>query len=139
MHPETSSSSVDTQLPAQKKSGNTSTPAPSSSPLLPSSKSKRGFASMSRERQREIASMGGKALPAHKRSFSQNRLLASESGRKGGQSVPGEKRAFSKDKDLAVKAGREGGLSVPEEKRSFSLDRKLAQAAGRKGGLQRHR
>ncbi|HEV2604394.1 MAG TPA: KGG domain-containing protein [Microvirga sp.] len=47
--------------------------------------SKRGFASMSPEKQREIASKGGKSVPSDKRSFSQNRDLASEAGRKGGQ------------------------------------------------------
>lgn len=50
------------------------------------SASKRGFASMSPEKQREIASKGGQSVPASKRSFSQNRELASEAGRKGGQS-----------------------------------------------------
>ncbi|WP_246389418.1 general stress protein [Microvirga mediterraneensis] len=48
--------------------------------------SRRGFASMDPERQREIASRGGKSVPADKRSFSQNRDLASAAGRKGGQS-----------------------------------------------------
>ncbi|MFN3687526.1 general stress protein [Salinarimonas sp.] len=48
--------------------------------------SKRGFASMSPEKQREIASKGGQSVPASKRSFSQNRELASAAGRKGGQS-----------------------------------------------------
>jgi len=48
------------------------------------STSKRGFASMSVEKRREIASKGGKNVPAGKRSFSQNRGLASEAGRKGG-------------------------------------------------------
>jgi general stress protein YciG len=48
------------------------------------STSKRGFASMSVEKRREIASRGGKSVPAEKRSFSQNRNLASEAGRKGG-------------------------------------------------------
>ncbi len=53
-------------------------------------KSKRGFASMSPERQREIASKGGKSVPSDKRSFAQNRDLASQAGRKGGQaSGPG--------------------------------------------------
>jgi general stress protein YciG len=47
--------------------------------------SKRGFASMSPEKQREIASMGGKSVPSEKRSFSQNRDLASQAGKKGGQ------------------------------------------------------
>ena len=47
--------------------------------------SKRGFASMSPEKQREIASKGGRSVPSDKRSFSQNRDLASHAGRKGGQ------------------------------------------------------
>lgn len=47
--------------------------------------SKRGFASMNPEKQREIASMGGKSVPSEKRSFSTNRELASQAGRKGGQ------------------------------------------------------
>jgi len=42
-----------------------------------------GFAIMKVERQREIASMGGKACPAEKRTFS-NREKASEAGKKGG-------------------------------------------------------
>ena len=46
--------------------------------------SRRGFASMSPEKQREIASKGGKSVPAEKRSFSQNRDLDSNAGRKGG-------------------------------------------------------
>lgn len=48
-------------------------------------KSKRGFASMDRDRQREIAAEGGRSVPNEKRSFSQNRQLAAEAGRKGGQ------------------------------------------------------
>jgi general stress protein YciG len=48
-------------------------------------KSKRGFASMDPGKQREIASKGGQSVPAEKRSFSQDRELASEAGRKGGQ------------------------------------------------------
>ena len=47
--------------------------------------STRGFASMDIDRQREIASKGGRSVPAEKRSFSQDRELASEAGRKGGQ------------------------------------------------------
>lgn len=47
--------------------------------------STRGFASMDEDRQREIASKGGRSVPAEKRSFSQDRELASEAGRKGGQ------------------------------------------------------
>ena len=50
---------------------------------------KRGCASMSEERRREIASKGGKSVPADKRTFSLNSALASEAGRKGGHSSPG--------------------------------------------------
>ncbi len=48
------------------------------------STSKRGFALISVEKRREIASKGGRSVPAEKRSFSQNRNLATEAGRKGG-------------------------------------------------------
>jgi general stress protein YciG len=62
--------------------------------MASNSTSKRGFASMDLERQREIASKGGRSVPAEKRSFSQDRELASSAGRKGGQSTgtgrPGE-------------------------------------------------
>ena len=71
--------------------------------------SNRGFASMDQDRQRQIASMGGKAVPDSKRSFSQNRELAAQAGRKGGQSVPDEKRSFSQNPSLAAEAGRKGG------------------------------
>lgn len=75
----------------------------------PGAKSRRGFASMTPERQREIA-------------------------RKGGKSVPNDRRSFSKDLTLAATAGRKGGLAVSAAKRSFSLNRELAAQAGRKGG-----
>ena len=42
---------------------------------------------MNAERQREIASKDGRSVPAEKRSFSQDRELASTAGRKGGQST----------------------------------------------------
>ncbi len=60
-------------------------------------RSKRGFASMSAERQREIASKGGKSVPAGKRSFFSNRDLAAEAGRRGGRlSRPGGARSSDK-------------------------------------------
>ena len=72
-------------------------------------RSKRGFAAMDRNKQREIASKGGQSVPSEKRSFSKDPELAAEAGRKGGQSVPSEKRSFSKDPGLAAEAGRKGG------------------------------
>lgn len=50
-------------------------------------KLRRGFASMSPEKRRQIAAMGGASVRPEQRSFSQNRELAAEAGRKGG-SVP---------------------------------------------------
>ncbi|MGH7038729.1 MAG: general stress protein [Stellaceae bacterium] len=47
--------------------------------------SQRGFASMSEDKQREIASKGGQSVPDEKRSFSKDHELASEAGRKGGE------------------------------------------------------
>lgn len=52
-------------------------------------KSRRGFASMDPARQREIARKGGSSVPAHKRSFSQDRALAAEAGQKGGEASHG--------------------------------------------------
>jgi general stress protein YciG len=63
---------------------------------------KRGFASMSEEQQREIASRGGKAAhlkgTAHKFTSEEAR----EAGRKGGESV-------SRDREHMAVIGREGG------------------------------
>lgn len=72
-------------------------------------KSRKGFASMSPEKRRMIASMGGKSVPTEKRSFSRNRSLASAAGRKGGQTTRPETRTFSVDRELAREAGRIGG------------------------------
>lgn len=71
----------------------------------------RGFASMDPERQREIARMGGRAVPSEQRSFSRNKDLAREAGRRGGQATPAAKRTFSYDSHHAAEAGRKGGLA----------------------------
>lgn len=76
----------------------------------PKPKSKRGFASMSPEKRREIASMGGKSVPAAKRAFS-NPEVASAAGKKGGKAVAPEDRSFSRDPTLASKAGAKGGAA----------------------------
>lgn len=79
-------------------------------------KSRRGFAAMSPEKRREIASKGGKSVDPQKRSFAQNRDLASTAGRKGGVSVAPDKRSFAQNRDLAVSAGTKGGASVRKAK-----------------------
>lgn len=69
----------------------------------------RGFASMEQEKQREIARKGGANVPHEKRSFAQDRTLASEAGRKGGRAVAPEQRSFAQNRSLAAEAGRKGG------------------------------
>jgi general stress protein YciG len=55
--------------------------------------SNRGFASMDEQKQREIASKGGRSVAAQDRSFSQDRELAAQAGRKGGQASHGGRGA----------------------------------------------
>lgn len=69
----------------------------------------RGFASMDQDKQREIARKGGANVPHEKRSFAQNRELASEAGRKGGRAVAPQQRSFAQNRALAAAAGRKGG------------------------------
>ena len=57
--------------------------------MTTTTKKPRGFQCMTPERRAEIASMGGKALPANKRAFSQDKGLASRAGRIGGSSRKG--------------------------------------------------
>jgi general stress protein YciG len=70
---------------------------------------KRGFGAMDPDRQRELATKGGRNVPAKLRSFSQNRGLAADAGRKGGAMVNPANRSFSKNRALAAEAGRKGG------------------------------
>lgn len=51
----------------------------------PKTTSKRGFASMDPQRQREIASLGGKAAHASGKAHEFNSAEAREAGRKGGR------------------------------------------------------
>jgi len=74
-------------------------------------KKPRGLATLSPERRREIARMGGKSVPADKRAFAVNRELASKAGRKGNKNLRDEKRAFSVDPALASRAGKLGAKS----------------------------
>lgn len=68
-----------------------------------------GFAAMTPERRKEIAQMGGRAVPKEKRTFARNPESAAAAGRKGGIAVPAEKRSFSRDPEFARAAGRKGG------------------------------
>lgn len=65
---------------------------------------------MDPEKQRAIASKGGRSVPAEKRSFARNPQLAANAGKVGGKMVASESRSFARDPALATEAGRKGGL-----------------------------
>lgn len=89
---------------------------------------KRGFGSMDDDKQRDIASQGGQSVPDEKRSFSQDRELASEAGRKGGEnSGGGQQQASGSDRNQQSGSERGGDGN-------FANDRERASEAGRKGG-----
>jgi uncharacterized protein len=69
-----------------------------------SEKHKRGFASMDRERQREIAAKGGRAAHAQGKAHVWSRDEARAAGRKGGE-------AISQDRSHMSMIGRGGGES----------------------------
>ena len=81
---------------------------------------RRGFASMAQERQRQIASKGGKAAHIKGRAHEFTPEQAREAGRKGGQAV-------SRDRLHMARIGRKGGEAV-------SGDRAHMARIGRKGG-----
>jgi general stress protein YciG len=81
----------------------------------------RGFASMEQEKQREIARKGGANVPHDKRSFAQDRALASEAGRKGGRAVAPEHRSFAQNRSLAAAAGRKGGQTSQSRRHAKAL------------------
>lgn len=64
------------------------------------SKSKRGFASMSPERQREIASQGGRAAHQQGVAHEWDRQQAMEAGKKGGQASGRKRASVSSESDM---------------------------------------
>lgn len=65
-------------------------------------KARRGFASMDEDKQREIASKGGRAAHEKGTAHEFNSDEAREAGRKGGESV-------SRDREHMAEIGRKGG------------------------------
>jgi general stress protein YciG len=87
--------------------------------------SNRGFASMDDEKQREIASKGGKAAHEKGTAHEFTSEEAREAGRKGGESV-------SEDREHMSDIGKKGGETV-------SKDREHMSDIGREGGKQSHK
>lgn len=59
-------------------------------------RARRGFAAMTPERRREIATKGGSSVPAKSRAFAQDRALAAAAGRAGGVASRGGGRKKAK-------------------------------------------
>ena len=79
-----------------------------------------GFASMDEDKQREIASKGGRAAHEHGTAHEFNADEAREAGRRGGQVV-------SENREHMAQIGRKGGRTV-------SQNRAHMAAIGRRGG-----
>lgn len=98
------------------------------------SKSKRGFASMDPERQREIASKGGRAAHEKGTAHEWSRDEARSAGRKGGEVV-------SRDRAHMAAIGREGGeargRSTARLRQTPFADRESSMSVARESGAGR--
>lgn len=95
---------------------------------------RRGFASMNPEKQREIASKGGKAAHAKGTAHEFTPEEAREAGRKGGQAAHAKGTAHEFTSEEARIAGRKGGQAAHEKGTAHQFTSEEARAAGRKGG-----
>jgi general stress protein YciG len=85
---------------------------------------RRGFAAMSAERQREIASKGGRAAHSKGTAHHFSRDEARAAGKKGGQVV-------SRDREHMSRIGREGGRRAHEKRETPSSDAPTSEEASR--------
>ena len=92
--------------------------------------SRRGFASMDDEKQRQIASMGGKA--AHEKGTAHE--FSSEEARAAGRAAHQKGTAHEFDSEEARAAGRKGGNAAHLRGTAHEFDSEEAREAGRKGG-----
>ena len=89
--------------------------------------SKRGFASMDRERQREIASKGGRAAHAKGTAHEFTSDEARVAGRKGGESV-------SRNREHMSSIGRKGGESRSARNRDLVNRSAFSSTSSERGG-----
>ncbi len=91
--------------------------------------SKRGFASMDEDKQREIASKGGKAAHEKGTAHEFTPEEAREAGRKGGEAV-------SKDREHMAEIGREGGKNSHKNSGNNDAQETKSSGKGKSGGTQ---
>ncbi len=88
-------------------------------------KQRKGFAAIPKERQREIASAGGRAAHAKGTAHKWTPEEAREAGVKGGQAV-------SQDREFMSQIGRLGGLKVSRDKAHMSrIGKRGGEAPGK--------
>src|SRR5687768_13662905 len=98
-----------------------------------SGQSKRGFASMDEDKQRAIASQGGKAAHEKGTAHEFDSEEAREAGRKGGKAAHEKGTAHEFDTEEAREAGRKGG-----EARGRSSSRDDSSSSSRSGASGQH-
>ena len=96
--------------------------------------SRRGFASMDEDKQREIASKGGKA--AHEKGTAHE--FNSEEAREAGKAAHEKGTAHEFTSEEAREAGRKGGHAAHEKGTAHEFTSEEAREAGRKGGESSH-
>ena len=96
--------------------------------------SRRGFASMDGDKQREIASKGGKA--AHEKGTAHE--FNSEEAREAGKAAHEKGTAHEFTSEEAREAGRKGGHAAHEKGTAHEFTSEEAREAGRKGGESSH-
>lgn len=90
-------------------------------------KSHRGFAAMPPEKQREIASKGGKAAHESGRAHEFTSEEAAEAGRKGGRAAHQSGRAHEFTSEEAAEAGRKGGHASQGARRARAQNDEFEQ------------
>lgn len=96
---------------------------------MTTTKKPRGFAAMSTEKRKAIASAGGEAAHANGKAHRFTAAEARAAGAKGGRAVGKNRRAFTSEE--AREAGRRGGLASQARRRHLEEAEAERQAAYR--------
>jgi uncharacterized protein len=92
--------------------------------------SNRGFASMDEERQREIASMGGRAAHQKGTAHEFTPQEAREAGRKGGEAVSRDRRHMA---EIGSKGGQSRGRNLSQASQEPEQEERSGRGRGRGG------
>ena len=87
----------------------------------------RGFAAMDREKQKQIASMGGKAAHAKGTAHEFTSQEAAAAGSKGGKAAHERGTAHEFNREEAAAAGRKGGQASGSRNRHSDLPQSSSQ------------